>query len=197
MGEGLTPGSQSTLDAPRPEDTALFLHTSGTTSRPKGVPLTQANLMASARNIAGHYRLTPEDTSLVVMPLFLVRLQERVGKRQDVLHRHLLYERRLEVVVDQDHAIDFLVRVEVGDAVRGYPAAPSARAMRRSAVVERCTVGYGPLETGMTTRPRTDRGRDMADRAAEEVDGTQDGARPPPGGQSRKAAERCQQERLP
>jgi acyl-CoA synthetase (AMP-forming)/AMP-acid ligase II len=57
---------------PQPDDVALFLHTSGTTSRPKGVPLTHANLLASIRNIAAHFRLTPEDTGLVVMPLFHV-----------------------------------------------------------------------------------------------------------------------------
>jgi acyl-CoA synthetase (AMP-forming)/AMP-acid ligase II len=59
-------------DLPRPEDVALFLHTSGTTSRPKGVPLTHANLMTSIRNIAGHYQLGPADTGLLVMPLFHV-----------------------------------------------------------------------------------------------------------------------------
>src|SRR5262249_56306054 len=59
-------------EPPMPDDVALFLHTSGTTSRPKGVPLTHANLMASVRNIAGHYRLSPADTGLVVMPLFHV-----------------------------------------------------------------------------------------------------------------------------
>mmetsp|Transcript_48439 Transcript_48439/g.80516 ORF Transcript_48439/g.80516 Transcript_48439/m.80516 type:complete len:1128 (+) Transcript_48439:91-3474(+) len=53
-------------------DVALFLHTSGTTSRPKGVPLTHANLMANLRNISSHYSLTPKDTTLVVMPLFHV-----------------------------------------------------------------------------------------------------------------------------
>jgi long-subunit acyl-CoA synthetase (AMP-forming) len=37
--------------APGPEDVALILHTSGTTSRPKIVPLLQSNLAASARNI--------------------------------------------------------------------------------------------------------------------------------------------------
>lgn len=60
------------LETPRPDDVALFLHTSGTTSRPKGVPLTHANLLASTRNIAEHYQLTPADASLVVMPLFHV-----------------------------------------------------------------------------------------------------------------------------
>ena len=57
---------------PAPEDIALFLHTSGTTSRPKGVPLTHGNLMASLSNIVGTYDLSGDDTALVVMPLFHV-----------------------------------------------------------------------------------------------------------------------------
>ncbi len=55
---------------PRPLDTALILHTSGTTSKPKIVPLTQANLRASAANIAATLALTPADRCLGVMPLF-------------------------------------------------------------------------------------------------------------------------------
>ncbi|HEV8717241.1 MAG TPA: acyl--CoA ligase [Candidatus Binatia bacterium] len=57
---------------PVPDDVALFLHTSGTTSRPKGVPLSHANLLASAANIVATYALTPADVSLCVMPLFHV-----------------------------------------------------------------------------------------------------------------------------
>src|SRR5262249_41326477 len=64
--------SPRTPEPPLPQATALFLHTSGTTSRPKGVPLTHATLMASVRNIAGHYQLSPADTGLLVMPLFHV-----------------------------------------------------------------------------------------------------------------------------
>ena len=52
------------------DDVALVLHTSGTTSRPKIVPLLQRNVCASARNIRGTLRLTPDDTCLNVMPLF-------------------------------------------------------------------------------------------------------------------------------
>ncbi|MCW5981149.1 MAG: AMP-binding protein [Bryobacteraceae bacterium] len=52
------------------EDVALALHTSGTTSRPKVVPLTQANLLASARQIGATLRLGPDDRCLNVMPLF-------------------------------------------------------------------------------------------------------------------------------
>jgi acyl-CoA synthetase (AMP-forming)/AMP-acid ligase II len=53
-----------------PDDIALVLHTSGTTSRPKIVPLSQRNLTTSAANIARGLALTSADRCLVVMPLF-------------------------------------------------------------------------------------------------------------------------------
>ena len=53
-----------------PTDTALVLHTSGTTSRPKIVPLSQANVCASARNIQATLGLTADDVCLNIMPLF-------------------------------------------------------------------------------------------------------------------------------
>ncbi len=56
---------------PRGDDAiGLILHTSGTTSRPKMVPLSQANLAASARNIAKTLCLEPGDRCLNIMPLF-------------------------------------------------------------------------------------------------------------------------------
>lgn len=58
--------------APGPGDVALVLHTSGTTSRPKRVPLAHARLVASVRNIVETYHLTPDDVSLCIMPLFHV-----------------------------------------------------------------------------------------------------------------------------
>ena len=65
-------GAPMTYDLPEAEDVALLLHTSGTTGRAKQVPLTHTNLIISTRNIAETYRLTPEDVSLCVMPLFHV-----------------------------------------------------------------------------------------------------------------------------
>ncbi|MGI1663859.1 acyl--CoA ligase [Palleronia sp. KMU-117] len=66
-GVGATPAGSG---APGADDIALILHTSGTTSRPKIVPLTQANLAASARHIGAALALTPADRCLNVMPLF-------------------------------------------------------------------------------------------------------------------------------
>lgn len=62
--ESLEPGGLA------PDGTALLLHTSGTTSRPKLVPLLHRNLCASARHIASTLKLTPEDRCLNIMPLF-------------------------------------------------------------------------------------------------------------------------------
>ncbi len=51
-------------------DVALILHTSGTTSRPKIVPLLQSNIAASASNIAQSLSLSSSDRCMNVMPLF-------------------------------------------------------------------------------------------------------------------------------
>ncbi len=55
-----------------PEDVALVLHTSGTTSRPKIVPLTQRNACASAQGVAASLELREADRCLNAMPLFHV-----------------------------------------------------------------------------------------------------------------------------
>ena len=57
-------------DGSNADDVALVLHTSGTTSRPKRVPLSHRNLIVGTQNIVDTYGLTPEDVSLCVMPLF-------------------------------------------------------------------------------------------------------------------------------
>jgi len=54
----------------QPDDVALVLHTSGTTSRPKIVPLSHRNVSASARNIREFLSLSPNDRGLNIMPLF-------------------------------------------------------------------------------------------------------------------------------
>jgi acyl-CoA synthetase (AMP-forming)/AMP-acid ligase II len=61
-----------TAGAPAEDDVALVLHTSGTTSRPKRVPLKHRHLTASVEHIRATYELGPDDVSLCVMPLFHV-----------------------------------------------------------------------------------------------------------------------------
>ncbi|MGY4827744.1 acyl--CoA ligase [Sphaerotilaceae bacterium SBD11-9] len=51
-------------------DVGMVLHTSGTTSRPKIVPLSVGNLCASAQNIRTTLQLTAKDIGLNIMPLF-------------------------------------------------------------------------------------------------------------------------------
>ncbi len=63
-GEAAKPGPAG------PDDVALVLHTSGTTSRPKLVPLSQRNVSASAGHIGATLGLGPDDRCLNVMPLF-------------------------------------------------------------------------------------------------------------------------------
>lgn len=55
---------------PAADDVALILHTSGTTSRPKIVPLLQSNVAASAEHIRASLELTNDDRCMNVMPLF-------------------------------------------------------------------------------------------------------------------------------
>jgi oxalate---CoA ligase len=79
------PAVSEDADPPRGDDVALFLHTSGTTSRPKGVPLTHSNLWTSLGNIVATYALGPDDASLIAMPLFHVH--GLLGATLSTLHR--------------------------------------------------------------------------------------------------------------
>ncbi len=79
--DSAAPAGHFTLKAPnsgiaaRPgvaqaDDVGLILHTSGTTSRPKIVPLSQKNVCASAANVMDSLALTDDDACLNIMPLF-------------------------------------------------------------------------------------------------------------------------------
>lgn len=63
-------GTVHPVELAEPDDLALILHTSGTTSRPKRVPIRHRHLVASAQNIVATYNLSANDIALCVMPLF-------------------------------------------------------------------------------------------------------------------------------
>ena len=67
---GGTPGEAARPGLGEADDIALVLHTSGTTARPKIVPLSQRNICASAAHIGATLELGPADACLNIMPLF-------------------------------------------------------------------------------------------------------------------------------
>jgi acyl-CoA synthetase (AMP-forming)/AMP-acid ligase II len=67
---GASAAAPSDNSTPGADAVAMILHTSGTTSRPKRVPIRHRNLIASAKNIIGVYQLTAGDVNLCLMPLF-------------------------------------------------------------------------------------------------------------------------------
>ncbi len=69
IGDSSSPGRTASDQSPS-DAVSLLLHTSGTTARPKLVPLTQRNLLASARNVATTLALEQDDICLNTMPLF-------------------------------------------------------------------------------------------------------------------------------
>ncbi|WP_431304680.1 acyl--CoA ligase [Sediminicoccus sp. BL-A-41-H5] len=67
---GGAPGAAKTPGMAQADDEALVLHTSGTTARPKIVPLSQRNITASAQHIGTALELSAGDCCLNIMPLF-------------------------------------------------------------------------------------------------------------------------------
>jgi len=68
--EGGSPGVAAHPGMAQEDDEALVLHTSGTTARPKIVPLSQRNINASAAHIGAALELCEGDACLNIMPLF-------------------------------------------------------------------------------------------------------------------------------
>jgi acyl-CoA synthetase (AMP-forming)/AMP-acid ligase II len=55
---------------PRPQDTALLAYTSGTTGRPKGVPLTHGQVAASIRTAMAAWRWQADEVLVHALPLY-------------------------------------------------------------------------------------------------------------------------------
>ncbi|HKS89453.1 MAG TPA: AMP-binding protein, partial [Stellaceae bacterium] len=60
---------EETVAAASPDDLCLFSYTSGTTSRPKGVMLSHANLLSAAEGLAAAEGVRPNDEHLSYLPM--------------------------------------------------------------------------------------------------------------------------------
>ena len=58
-------------------DEAVIIYTSGTTGNPKGVVLSQLNLLADAKAIAEWFQFTPETRTLCILPLFIIMVKSQ------------------------------------------------------------------------------------------------------------------------
>jgi len=64
------PGKAGQRIRARPADTAVLAYTSGTTGRPKGVPLTHRQLTTSVRAAMAAWRWSPDDVLVHALPLY-------------------------------------------------------------------------------------------------------------------------------
>jgi len=169
-------GGEQLQDEPDARAVATLVYTSGTTGRPKGAMLTQANFAANARSLIEAWRMTSEDRLLLTLPLFHVhglgnglhtwlalgyrmRLLERFRKEtivDDFLDFRptvffgvpTMYERLLETPADKARDIGKVVRLFVSGSAP-LPAATLGkfRDLFGHDILER----YGMSETLMNT----------------------------------------------
>ena len=154
--DGVQAPCSSTFEPGQPDDVALLLHTSGTTSRPKQVPLLQRNLVASARATASHYQLAATDVSYCAMPLFHVHgligstLAQLVAGGTVVTPRRFAPSRFWSQA--RDHGVTWLsasptfhqaILKHAGEQVETLRFARSCSSALAAALLERAERGYG------------------------------------------------------
>lgn len=85
--------------AARPDDLATIIYTSGTTGEPKGVMLTQSNLITNLIDSSGHLSFSSDDVVLSVLPLS--HIFERLGMYMYIHHgMSVYYAESLEKIGD-------------------------------------------------------------------------------------------------
>lgn len=122
------PGEASALPSPEPEDVALIVYTSGTTGAPKGVLLTQRNLLVDAQALADWNQVDSETALMCVLPthhvngLIVTLLMPLVAGARCVLNRRFqtgsfwsrIAEEKVQIVSVVPTLLAFLLEDESG-----------------------------------------------------------------------------------
>ena len=136
---GQSPASGLAAEASAPidgDDVALVMFTAGTTSAPKAVPLTHRNIVASVHSISSGYDLSPQDATLIVMPLFhghglvagLLATLASGGSAYlpstGVFSAHLFWADVVRLGVTWYTAVPTIHRILLNRASQEYPSSP-------------------------------------------------------------------------
>ncbi|KRL65887.1 AMP-binding protein [Companilactobacillus versmoldensis] len=81
-------------EEPEDDQLALIMHTSGTTGKPKRVGLTHQQILAGANNIIQTEKLTAEDKTLVIMPMFHINALVISNLATRLSHGQLLFREK-------------------------------------------------------------------------------------------------------
>ena len=135
-----------------PGDVALLLLTSGTTSRPKIVPLTHANICASAYSSGAALALRETDRCLNVLPLFhghgliATVMASLAAGASIVMHARLRHRAFLRM--DHDLSADLVLRRADHASSHSRPGSTASRASGRQ------PVALDPLRFGSAAATR-------------------------------------------
>ena len=126
------------------DDVALLMFTAGTTSAPKLVPLTHGNIVASVQSISSGYDLSPQDVTLIVMPLFhghglVAGLLATLASGGSAFlpstggfSAHLFWQDVVRLGVTWYTAVPTIHRILLNRASQEYPSSPVALRFIRS-----------------------------------------------------------------
>jgi acyl-CoA synthetase (AMP-forming)/AMP-acid ligase II len=103
------------------DEPAMMIYTSGTTSRPKGVLLSNGNLVANARAIAAYLRITPNDKVLCGLPFHF-------SYGSSVLNSNLISGAQLLLEDNFAFPQQTLKKMQE-EGVTGFPGVPSTFAL--------------------------------------------------------------------
>jgi long-chain acyl-CoA synthetase len=103
------------------DEPAMMIYTSGTTSRPKGVLLSNGNLVANARGIAAYLRITPNDKVMCGLPFHF-------SYGSSVLNSNLISGAQLLLEDNFAFPQQTLKRMQ-DEGVTGFPGVPSTFAL--------------------------------------------------------------------